>query len=96
MRYNAYYLTLHDINVTQKTVKHSSYISTTTGSSNALLGYYYVSAFAKNKPDPTHLFDIISLGVDAVLCHDHDTRETVHIRALSRSDLLLFHLSLFY
>jgi len=30
-RYSAYYLTLHDNNVTQFTVKHSSYISATTG-----------------------------------------------------------------
>jgi len=30
-RYNAYYLTLHDNNVTQFTVKHSNYINASTG-----------------------------------------------------------------
>jgi len=30
-RYNTYYLVLHDNNATQFTVKHSSYINTTTG-----------------------------------------------------------------
>jgi len=54
-------------------VKHSSYIDATNGYLiewiTCLL--YYVSAFAKTKPDPTHpIFDKILLGVDAVLCHD--------------------------
>jgi len=32
----------------------------------------------------THtLFDIISIGVDAVLCHDQDTCETIHTCARS-------------
>jgi len=33
---------------------------------------------------PHTLFDIIILGVDAVLCHDQDTCMTVHTRARSK------------
>jgi len=33
---------------------------------------------------PHILFDIISLGVDAVLCHDQDTCKTVHTCASSK------------
>jgi len=45
-RDNAYYLTLHDNNVTQFAVKHSSYTNATTSYQiNGLLAYQYVSAF---------------------------------------------------
>jgi len=33
---------------------------------------------------PHTLFDIISLGVEAILCHDQDTRKTVHTCARSK------------
>jgi len=33
---------------------------------------------------PHTLFNIISLGVDAVLCHDQDTCKTVHTGARSK------------
>jgi len=55
--------------VIQFTVKHSSYINATTSYLIELisLAYYYISAFAATKPDATHtLFDIISIGVNAV------------------------------
>jgi len=46
---------LHDNNVTQFAVKHSSYTNATTGYLfEDLLTYYYVSAFTNTKPDPTH------------------------------------------
>jgi len=44
---------LHDNNVTQFTVKDYSYINATTGYLITEHAYYYVSALASTKPDPT-------------------------------------------
>jgi len=66
-----YYLTLHDNNVTQFTVKHSSYSNATTSYLIVLLigllAYYYVIAPSPISSQIPHtLFGIISLGADAV------------------------------
>jgi len=50
----------------------------------------YVSAFANTKPDPTHLYDEISLGVDTVLCHDQDT--ILHMNVIEQKR----HMTLIY
>jgi len=48
------YFTLHNNNVTQFTLKHSSYISTTTGYLIVWLTCLLLSSFAHTKPDSTH------------------------------------------
>jgi len=65
-----YVTPLQDNNVTQFTVKHSSYMNATTG----YLRTYLLSNTLAPSPIPSQipltLFDIISLGEYAVLCHD--------------------------
>ena len=64
--------TLHNYNVTQFTLKHSSYKNCNNQLSNRMIYLlkYYVSAFTNTKSDHIHsLFGIILLGVDAVLRH---------------------------
>jgi len=53
------------------------------------------SAFANTKPDSTQpiVFDVISLGVDAVLCHDqnnvnNESRYEWKIHALNANDIV--------
>jgi len=75
-KYNAYYLTLHDTNATQFTVKQSSYINA-TGYLIEWLTCLLLYVSANTNPDPHTRFDIISLGVEAVLSHDQDTCKTV-------------------
>jgi len=59
----------YDNNVTQL---HKRNNRLSISISNDLLAYYYISALIPSQIQHT-LFDIISLGVDAVLCHDQDT-----------------------
>jgi len=74
---------LHNNNVTQFTVKYSSYTNATTSYLiDDLLAYYYVSTFANTKTDCTH--PMISLGADVVLCHAEDACKTVHTSAPSK------------
>jgi len=63
-QYNAYYITLHDNNVTQFTVKQSNYINATNRLSNRMT--YLLITLAPSSilsQIPHTLFDIISLGV---------------------------------
>jgi len=48
------------------------------------MSYLLIITFVNTKQIPHTQFDIISLSVDAVLCHDQDTSRTVHSCARSK------------
>jgi len=73
-------------NVTQFTVKHSSYINANIRLSNQMTYLHIITLPPSPIPSqiPHTLIDKILLDVDAVLCHGQDTCKTVHTCARSK------------